>query len=312
MRIALLAVLLACAAVAQTGKTPADELYRQVDEAVRKQDYPQAEFWLRQMRADYPRDERWGVSLMTILEAQGRLTDSLRIGQEIRPQFAKSAIYYTQMGTLFIKLNRATEALAEFQTALRYSDQPGMTGLIHGRIGSAEMQLGRFAQAISAFRKEKEITGRASVELAMALGANGDSTGEIQEYRAVLRESPGLTVALNNLAYAYALRNENLDEALSMAERAVDALPGNAAMVDTLAWVYFRKGMLADAEQVMIEALLYDGGTQDTLRDHLVEVMDARKDWSGERRALRDLVDGASKPDEIARMKVLLGRARRQ
>ena len=97
----------------------------------------------------------------------------------------------------------------------------------------------------------------------------------------------------------------------AVSRRAVEALPGNAALMDTLAWVYFKKGMLGDAERTMIEALLFEGGTQDTLRDHLVAVMDARGDWTGDRRALRDLVDGASKPDEIARMKVLLGRVRR-
>jgi tetratricopeptide (TPR) repeat protein len=316
MKVASIGVILVCAAglqlpvLGQAAKASVEELYRQATEAMRAKDYSQAVFWFRQMRANYPQDLRSGMALMTLLDAQGQWKEELKIGGEIRPQFKESAIYYLQMGTVLLKLDRAEEALAELQTGLRYSDPTGMTGVIQGRIGSVYMRMERVDDAISAFRKSRALTGRASIELALAFSAKGDVVGEMAEYRAVLKETPGEPVALNNLAYAMAGRNENLNEALAMSRRAVDAGPGNAAFVDTLAWIYFKKGMLPEAESTMVDAVSFEGGTQDTLRKHLVAVMDARGEWTAERRELRGLLENGSKPNEIARMKVLLGKAR--
>ncbi len=305
-------LLAAGMAVAQAGKPSAEELYKQMSEAFQAKDYSQVEFWAREMQKSYPRDERWWVFLMGAMQQQGHLEDAVKLGRQIQPQFKDSVTSYLQIGTALLKVNRPEEALPEFQTALRYSVGALMTALVLNRLGTAQMQLGRYTDAVAAFRREKELTGRAVLGLALALSGSGDHEGEIIEYRAVLRENPNQPVALNNLAYSLAERSEGLNEALSLAQRAVGQFPGNAAFMDTLGWIYFKKGQLLEAESTMIEALLFEGGTQDTLRDHLVAVMDARGDWSGARRELRDLVDKGSKPGEIARMKVLLGQARRK
>lgn len=310
MRIVLFAAVLAWPAAAQAPKASADELFRHTDEAVRAKDYAQAEFWIRQIRAEYPQDRRWPISLITLIDAQGRWVDAVKAAEEVRPLLKEQDVFYSILGSILTKMGRAREAISELETGLKYSSTPGMTGLLQERIGTARLQLGQPKEAVAAFRKAKEITRRASLGLALALGASGDRESEMAEYRAVLRDTPNQPTALNNLAYSLAERSEGLNEALSLAQRAVSQYPGSAAFMDTLGWIYFKRGQLPEAESTMIEALLYEGGTQDTLRDHLVAVMDARRDWSGERRELRDLVDRASKGEEIARMKVLLGRAR--
>jgi Flp pilus assembly protein TadD len=48
-------------------------------------------------------------------------------------------------------------------------------------------------------------------------------------------------VAANNLAYMYAVRGEQLDRALQLAQTAKAGLPESAAVSDTLAYVYIRK-----------------------------------------------------------------------
>jgi tetratricopeptide (TPR) repeat protein len=303
-------LLWACSVMGQQPKASVEELYRQADHAVRAKDYAQAEFWFRQIRADYPQDERWPISLVSLIDAQGRWADAVKVAEEVRPRLKDKDFFYSILGSILTKMGRAEDAIRELQTGLRYSTGPGMTGLLQERIGFAYLQSGRANQAVEAFRKAKEVNRRASLGLALALGSSGDRESEIAEYRAVLRENPNQPVALNNLAYALAEKSEGLNEALGMSQRAVAQSPGNAAFMDTLGWIYFKKGQLPEAEGALIEALLFEGGTQDTLRDHLVAVMDAQGDWSGDRRELRDLVDKGSKPAEIARMKVLLGRAR--
>ena len=58
---------------------------------------------------------------------------------------------------------------------------------------------------------------------------------------------------LNFLAYALALENRNLDEALGYAERAIKLKPA-PHILDTLGWVYFRLGRLIEALKVIEEA----------------------------------------------------------
>jgi tetratricopeptide (TPR) repeat protein len=59
--------------------------------------------------------------------------------------------------------------------------------------------------------------------------------------------------ALNFLAYALAVDNRDLDEALIYAERAIKLKPA-PHILDTLGWVYYRLGRLVEALQVTEEA----------------------------------------------------------
>ena len=60
-------------------------------------------------------------------------------------------------------------------------------------------------------------------------------------YRRALEGDPAAPVAANNLAFMYAERNHNLEEALALAKGAAERLKDNAAAVDTLGWVYYKK-----------------------------------------------------------------------
>ena len=69
----------------------------------------------------------------------------------------------------------------------------------------------------------------------------------IEAFRQVLESVPGHIDAMNGLAYAYALKGENLVDALALAERAVRSNPFSGAYLDTLGWVHFRFGQFEEA-----------------------------------------------------------------
>ncbi len=60
---------------------------------------------------------------------------------------------------------------------------------------------------------------------------------------------------LNSLAYVYALRGENLIQAKKMAERALEQEPDNGAYLDSLGWIYFKKGNLDKAKEYLEKAI---------------------------------------------------------
>jgi tetratricopeptide (TPR) repeat protein len=296
--------------LAQVPKTSADDLFKEASAAMQMQDFGTAEFWFKELRANYPKDTRWGLGLFTAVYGAGRFEDALKIAREIQPQYEKSAMHYVRVGAVLTRLDRPQEALGQLQIGLRYAGSPPESASVYTAMGEAYQALDQIDDAIAAHRKAKELTGRASFPLAYLLGMKGDYEGEVREYRAVVRENPDVPAALNNLAYAFAVRGENLDEALTLSRRAVQLEPRIAVMEDTLGWVYFKLGMFADAEETMIGALLYEGGNQGTLREHLAAVMDARAMWTEDRRALRGLLEGEGKAGDVAKMKALLGKVR--
>jgi Tfp pilus assembly protein PilF len=76
---------------------------------------------------------------------------------------------------------------------------------------------------------------------ALLVHAAGDTADAAARYEAVLEAEPRLTVAANNLASIYADSGENLDRAQQLAETAVEQLPANADLIDTLGWVYYKR-----------------------------------------------------------------------
>ncbi len=59
----------------------------------------------------------------------------------------------------------------------------------------------------------------------------------------MLKVEPQAGIAANNLAWIYAEKKTNLDDALVLAHAAKRALPDEPSVADTLGWVYYRKDL---------------------------------------------------------------------
>jgi tetratricopeptide (TPR) repeat protein len=93
----------------------------------------------------------------------------------------------------------------------------------------------------------------------MSLGMIYDSQKKFDQakehYQKVLKINPKFAPAANNLAYLYADKGENLDEALTLAQTAKEQVPDNPNISDTLGWVYYRKGIYSRAVTYLQEAM---------------------------------------------------------
>jgi tetratricopeptide (TPR) repeat protein len=68
-----------------------------------------------------------------------------------------------------------------------------------------------------------------------------------RHYRAALEAKADFVAAANNLAYILADQGKDLDEALNFARLAREKLPDNPNVMDTLGWVYYKKGHYENA-----------------------------------------------------------------
>src|SRR5690554_7688206 len=95
-------------------------------------------------------------------------------------------------------------------------------------------------------------------------------------------------MALNALGYTLADRNQRLDEALEMIEKAHRLRPEDPAILDSLGWVHYRLGNLELAEELLRRA--YAAFPDAEVGAHLGEVL-----WQlGKHREARDVWDEAA------------------
>ncbi len=102
-------------------------------------------------------------------------------------------------------------------------------------------------------------------------------------YEMALRLNRDNDVALNNYAYFLSVRNMELEKALEMSLRSLEAEPENAAYLDTLGWIYFKMGDYEKAHQY-IHASIETGDASAVVNEHLGDVYEAKGDMENARK----------------------------
>jgi Flp pilus assembly protein TadD len=118
-----------------------------------------------------------------------------------------------------------------------------------------------------------------NIDLLYQLGVFYETTGRFEEsiryMEMVLKLEPDNSEALNFIGYSYADRGIKLDFAEQAIKKALELKPGNGYIIDSLGWVYFKKGNLALAEKYLKEATALSPGDP-TIAEHLGEVYEKK------------------------------------
>ena len=102
-----------------------------------------------------------------------------------------------------------------------------------------------------------------------------EKLGKTEEFEAdlktVIEVQPDNSYALNALGYFLVDRNERLSEAEGYLEKAYELMPDDAAITDSLGWLYYRQGRYADSIELLQKA--YDMLADTEIAAHLGEVL---------------------------------------
>ena len=79
--------------------------------------------------------------------------------------------------------------------------------------------------------------------LGILLAQQGKQDEAIKAYQRAVSGTENAPVAANNLAYIYAERGRNLDEALQLATSAKQRMPNDPSVDDTIGWIYYKKDL---------------------------------------------------------------------
>ncbi len=144
---------------------------------------------------------------------------------------------------------------AEAAAVLEQLDRlyPGEPDVASG-LGDAYRALSRWGDAVRAYSQaidSNNLDARQAWWLFYARGISyerlGDWPSAESDFRRALDGSPEHPQVLNYLGYSLVERRERLDEALDLIGRAVEGQPDNGAIVDSLAWAYYRLGRYDEA-----------------------------------------------------------------
>jgi tetratricopeptide (TPR) repeat protein len=201
---------------------------------------------------------------------------------------------YEDLSMAQMALGRPAEALDAADEVVGKADDAASR--LRYRLFRAEMlsQAGKHAEASEeclSLLKEYNMAGDAReirMVLSMVYSTAHDRAKSEEQLELVLKADPDDATANNDLGYQWADGNKNLDEAERMIRKALsldhaqrttgDALvldgdQDNASYVDSLGWVLFRKGKLAEARRELERAVsLQDGSDSPEVWDHLGDV----------------------------------------
>lgn len=135
----------------------------------------------------------------------------------------------------------------------RYEEAANIYGRIIGRLQTPEMKDWPvfFARGICYERAKNWPAAEADLKKALEL-------------------KPGQPEVLNYLGYSWIDRNENIDEAKAMVEKAVTARPDDAQIIDSMGWVLFKTKDYERASEFLekaVEITPYDAVINDHLGD---------------------------------------------
>ena len=198
-------------------------------------------------------------------------------------------------GVALEQLSRWGEAADAFAEV-----EPGKGDLYSSaRVGLtlALVRAGRPAEAVTAAREGLE-EHPADPALLFALGQAYDRAGQrdaaLAQMRSVLTVKADHAEALNYLGYSYAERGERLDEAQELLERALKLEPENGYYLDSLGWVFFKRGDLERAAKALeqADALV---GPEPTILEHLGDCYRAARRLGDAAAAYRRALDVSTK-----------------
>jgi tetratricopeptide (TPR) repeat protein len=209
-------------------------------------------------------------------------------------QMTNRVVFHLYRSQAYMNLGRTKEALASADDAVNESaEKDRLTCQINqvDLLRQAEKQEQALAEC-QALLKQYNLPGdqrQIRYTLAGVYSAAKEQEKAEAQLQLILDADPGEARAHNDLGYLWADQNRNLEQAEKLIRKALeldqkqrregawiglDADLDNAAYIDSLGWVLFRRGQLKEALQELERASKLPGGEDDpVVWDHLGDVL---------------------------------------
>jgi tetratricopeptide (TPR) repeat protein len=248
------------------------------------------------------------ASLLALASAYGEKGDSTRSETafgEAKRRFSKEAQPLLDSGNFYMNRQRFGAALGEFDKVVQMAPQNFwgwlFSGIALAHMDSLEKALSKLERALSLIpddpmgnfymgstlgqlKRPSEAVPYLKNALRIrpnwisALNALAGAYESMKQYALAdtlfgeaLKVEPDNALVLNNWSYSLSERNQRLDEAFLMAQKALEKEPENGAYLDTMGWIHFKMGDYEKARE-FIERAFKTRNTSADILDHLGDV----------------------------------------
>lgn len=223
--------------------------------------------------------------LGTIAEDRRRFDEALSLYAEVTPGTPRYLMAQARSASVLRQLNRLPEARERLHEAVVASpDDRTQLQLVEAQLlteaGQPTEAFGVLQAGVQAHPDDPVLL----YEAAMTADKAGRFDVMEKHLRHLIQVKPDHAHAYNALGYSMVERNERLDEAQKLIDKALSLAPDDPFILDSKGWVFFRRGRHADAETYLRKAFTLRPDPE--IAAHLGEVLwvqgrrdEARKTW---------------------------------
>jgi tetratricopeptide (TPR) repeat protein len=232
---------------------------------------PAARSVFERVRDRFPSDWR-SYWFLGALGALGR-DDSLAVQsfRKVTELSSGNADAWVYLSSVFLEKNNFQEVVTILEKAITIVPDDFRVNFF---LGVAYSRLARNEDAIRVLKKARQIEPK-DVNALSQLALVYDGMKRYEECDTLYEEGLGLdpdnALLLNNYGYSLADRNIQIDRAMEMAKKAIEAQPDNTSYLDTMGWVYYRLGKYKEAE-TYIKKAIEKGEVNAVVHEHLGDV----------------------------------------
>ncbi len=236
-----------------------------------QKDYPHAADRFRQALARHPSSQA-RFYLAASLEAMGKKTEAEKIYRQIKHHSTGYADAQLRLATMDLQAGKTDTALSRIRAVIQRNPEVGSA---YALLSSALLHQKKYHQLI----EETETAMRLPYVSAQLLFNRAAAFEALKQYEKATTQikklfiiEPNNAEALNFLGYLYAEQGVHLDEAEGLILHALKQKPGNGYYLDSLAWVYYKRGEYNKALTIQREAV---GKIPDDpiMREHLGDIL---------------------------------------
>jgi tetratricopeptide (TPR) repeat protein len=241
--------------ILETNPNSQDALIQMGVVFVNEKKYKEAEDTFRKSYDLNPANSRGLMGLTEVIMAQNQPDRAMQVLRTEIEKYPTRLEFRLALADLEVRSQKFDQAVSEYNALLDKVDRKSATAAdLYVRLGQTHRLAGRAPAAIEALQKARDIMPNNALVL-NALAVILDSVGQKKEakaaYKDALRIESENPIALNNLAYIIAESvGGDLDEALTLAQRANQKLPQVAEIADTLGWIYLKKNLPDNALEI--------------------------------------------------------------
>jgi tetratricopeptide (TPR) repeat protein len=273
--------------------------------AYSEKDYKKAEQIYSELYKANPKDSRGLTGEAESLAAQNRLADAIKTTQAALARDPQRRDLKLVLAKFYVRSEKYDDAILLYQELV--GQEPRSQPLLW-QLAETQRRKGDLNSSIETFRRCSQ-AAPSDTDCLTQLGLIYEGTGKSDQakpiWEQVLKIKPNDPLALNNLAFAKAQEGVDLDQALTMSQKARQQVPNSAAISDTLGWIYVKKNLSDDAVRIFKD-LTTQNPESSTFHYHYAVALLQKGDKPTAKKELEKALSDKPSTTEEAKIKELL------